>query len=108
MSTRIFVSFFLAAGALLAGDQLREPNLKDLPKADFQKLLSQSFSDQKGQDHLIADANLARAAGASNGRCAIPLTDVQVDPKPFRIKRLPAQSTDKMALKSSTPACKNW
>jgi hypothetical protein len=100
----------LLAGSLLAASQpaetLRSPDLNQLPKEQFQKLLSKALSGPPRPVHVPQ-----LMVETQNRRCSIPLLESKVEhPERFTMPKLHAgkSNLDAMAIHPPAPACKGW
>ncbi len=101
---------FLVASSVLAASQpaetLRSPDLNQLPKEQFQQLLSRALS---GPPRPIQMPTLR--VETQNRRCSIPLLESKVEhPERFSMRKLPVgkANLDPMATRPPAPACKSW
>lgn len=101
---------FLVAGSVLAATQpietLRSPDLTQLPKDQFQELLSKALSGPPRSVHIPL-----HSIAAANSHCSIPLLESKVEPlERFNMPILPTEgwNLDPMRLAPPAPECRNW
>jgi hypothetical protein len=104
---------FLLAGSVFAASQstetLRSPDLNQLPKEQFQQLLSKALNGALSGPPRPVHMPIHSVAAANN-HCSIPLLESKVEhPERFTMPKLHGtESLDTIAVRPPAPACKDW